>query len=140
MPDQETIPEVQNAPASTSRPTQLARGGRSKARAQRGCAWGHRACEQDGDPVEGGEEVAQPISPFEVDRPASRMTEQEPALIRRYYYVPDYVQLRLPGPADQASTRFHSCLPGLLYQRALIAFSSIHQGAHCGEALSSLLS
>ena len=29
------------------------------------------------------------------------MTEKELALIRMYYQVPDYVQLHLPGPADQ---------------------------------------
>ena len=56
------------------------------------------------------------------------MTEQELALIKRYYYVPDYVQLHLPRPVDQASTQFYSRLPGLPYQRALIAPSSIRQG------------
>ena len=29
------------------------------------------------------------------------MTEKELALIKKYYHVPDYVQLRLLRPADQ---------------------------------------
>ena len=61
---------------------------------------GDRASEQAGDPVEGGEEVARPITPFEVDAHTSRMTEYELALIRRYYHMPDYVQFCLLGPAD----------------------------------------
>ena len=101
MPDQEIIPEVRDAPVSTSRLAQLARGGRAKARAQRGNAWGLQLREQTGDSVEGEEEVARPISPFEVDRHISRVTEYELALIRKHYHVPDYVQFRLPGPADQ---------------------------------------
>ena len=44
MPDRETTPEVRNAPASTSRPTEPARGGRSKAHARRDRSRGRRAC------------------------------------------------------------------------------------------------
>ena len=71
-----------------------------KTRARRGRTRGHRARDQDWDPVQGGEDVARPISSFEVDRHPSRMTEQELELIRTHYYVLDYVELRLARPAD----------------------------------------
>ena len=35
-----------------------------------------------------------------MDTHRSQITEQELALIRRYFHVPDYVQFRLPGLAD----------------------------------------
>ena len=50
------------------------------------------------------EEVARPITPFDVDIHTSRMTEYESVLIRRYYHVPNYMKFRLPGPVD-APTR-----------------------------------
>ena len=86
MPHQEVIPEAWNVEASISQPTQSARG--------------YRAREQAGDPVEGGEEVARPITPFEVDIHTSQMTEYELALIRRYYHELNYVQFCLPRPTD----------------------------------------
>ena len=99
--DKEGTFEVRNAPTSTSRPSQPARGSHSKSRARYGHVLGHQAREQDRDPVQGGEDVARPISPYEIDRHPSRMTERELKLIRTHYFVPDYVELCLPGPADQ---------------------------------------
>ena len=105
--------------ASTSRPieeagpSQLAqetRRGRLKARARQLNVQGCRAREQAGDPVEGGEALARPITPFEVDTHGSRMTEYELALIRRYFHVPDYVRFRLLGPVDVPTRPFIGCV------------------------------
>ena len=74
--EQETGSETHNAPAGLSRQAEPARGGRNKVRAQCGCTRGHRAREEAGDPVEGGEDHARPISQFEVDRHPSKMTER----------------------------------------------------------------
>ena len=100
MPDQRVIPEVRNTEASTSQSAQQARQGKPKVHARRENIHGRRARERVRDLVEGGEQVARPIMPFEVDTHRSWMTEYELVLIQRYYQVPDYVQFRFPGPAD----------------------------------------
>ena len=71
-----------------------------KARAQRGLARGLRAQGEEGDPVRGGEDVAWPLSQFEVDRHPSKITVRELDVIRQLYYVPDYVEFCLPEPSD----------------------------------------
>ena len=84
--------------------------GTAEARARRGNIRGRRACERAGDSIKGGEQVARPIMLFEVDTHGSRMTKYELALIRRYYQVPDYVQFRLPGPADVPTRPHPGCV------------------------------
>ena len=86
--------------AGTSQSAQEVGRGRSKGRAWRQNVRGRRGRQPAGDPVEGGEALARPITPFDVDTHGSRMTEYELALIRRYFHVSDYVQFRLPGLAD----------------------------------------
>ena len=81
-------------------PAQPARGGRVKARTQRGLARGRCAREEEGDLVRGGEDVARPLSQFEVDRHPSKITVRELDVIRQLYYVPDYVEFCLPEPSD----------------------------------------
>ena len=98
--DQAVTPELRNVWASTSQPVQQVRWGQSKAHARHENVWGNRAREQTGDPVEGGEAVARPITPFKVDAHRSWMIKYELALIRRHYQVPNYVQFRLPRPVD----------------------------------------
>ena len=44
--------------------------------------------------------MAWPITPFEVDTHRSQITEQELALIRRHFHVPDYVKFHLPEPTE----------------------------------------
>ena len=92
---------VRTAPqASTSQPAAEGRTGRSRSRARRRNVRGRRAREEAGDPVDGGEAWARPVTPFEMDTHGSKMTEDELAIIRSYFEVPDYVRFRLPGPAD----------------------------------------
>ena len=87
--EQDIGSEACNAPADPSRQVQPVRGGRVKARAQRGCARGCRAQEEGEDPVDEGEDHAQPLLQFKVDRHPSKMTKQELDVIRELYYVPD---------------------------------------------------
>ena len=81
-----------------------------KARQQRGRARRCRAREEGGDPVDRGEDHARPFSQFEVDRHPSKMIERELDRIRKFYYVPDYVDLCLPKPSDQPTRPSLSCI------------------------------
>ena len=76
-------------------------GGRVKACAQSGHARGRRAREEGGDPIHGGEDVARPLSQFEVDRHPSNITTRELDLLRDLYQILDCVEFRPPGPSDQ---------------------------------------
>ena len=76
----------------TSRPTEPSRGGRTKARVSKGHARGKRAKEESRYAVIGGEDFAQRLSRFEVDRHPTKIMERELELIREMYQVPDYVE------------------------------------------------
>ena len=90
--DQEAFSEMQNILVETSQLAKPSRGGQTKARANRGRAQGKHAREESGDAVLGGEDVARPLSRFEVDRHLNKIMEQELELIREMYQVPDYVE------------------------------------------------
>ena len=108
--EQDTGSEVCNTPTGPTRQAQLARGGRVKARAQRGRARGRRAQEEGNDPVHRGEDHARPFSQFEVDRHPSKMTTWELDVIRQLYYVPDYMELRLSKSSDQRTQPPPGCI------------------------------
>ena len=62
--------------------------------------------------------MARPITLFVVDTHGSRIIEQELALIRKHFHVPDYVQFRLPGPADVPTKPSPGCVA--VYQHFFI--------------------
>ena len=53
------------------------------------------------DPVSEGEDVAWPLSRFEVDRHPSKMMARELDLLREFYQIPEFVEFKLPRPSDQ---------------------------------------
>ena len=99
--EQDTSSEVRNIPAGLSRLAQPARGGRVKAHAQRGRTRGCHARDRGGALVRGREDVARPLSRFEVDRHPSKMTARELDVIKELYHCPDYVEFRLPESSEQ---------------------------------------
>ena len=48
-----------------------------------------------------GEDAAQSLSRFEVDRHPSKMTARKMNQLREFYQIPDYVEFRLPRPSHQ---------------------------------------
>ena len=56
---------------------------------------GKHAREESRDAVLRGEDVAQPITRFEVDRHPTKINERVLELIRDIYQVPDYMEFQL---------------------------------------------
>ena len=82
---------------------QQSRGGAAALRHERkrGHARGRRVGEEGGDQVHEGEDAAQSLSKFEVDRNPSKMMAREMNLLRELYQIPDFVEFKLPGQFDQ---------------------------------------